>query len=129
MLYKYGCNVGEAKIYIYRITRTDKLGNTVELSWPQVKARCTQLGINYVPEMVVSVSGNEIYLDNGTPPYKNYFESHSQLDSSHIMEGVAIRVETPDGRTYFLKEKSYTFKVLEGIIKEQDDYIDTEEIS
>ena len=53
----------------------------------------------------------------------------STLDHTHIREGVVVRVENPDGTTHFLKAKSYEFKVLEGIIKNNDSYVDMEEVS
>jgi hypothetical protein len=42
---------------------------------------------------------------------------------------VGIRIETPTGTIYTLKEKSFEFKLLEGIVKSNDTYIDIEEAS
>jgi hypothetical protein len=53
----------------------------------------------------------------------------STLDSRHIREGVVIRVEAPDGTTDWYKNKSFTFGVLEGYLKDSDDYVDAEEIA
>lgn len=125
MTYKYGCPPGTSKFYVYRITQTNEDGHVTELSVEQVKARCKILGYEYVPEF----SGAIVHTD--TEALKSLVESFldgpSVLDASHIREGVAIRVDTPDGATYFLKHKSFNFKVLEGIIKDQTDYVDTEE--
>ena len=54
--------------------------------------------------------------------------SASTIDSRHLMEGVCIRLEGETG-TEVLKEKNYLFGVLEGYLKEQDTYVDQEEIN
>ena len=53
----------------------------------------------------------------------------SVLDHSHIREGVVVRAETPNGRTLFMKSKSWAFGVLEGYLRNDDNYVDTEEVS
>ena len=50
----------------------------------------------------------------------------SWTDPSHIREGVVIRIESEEGITW-LKEKSWVFGVLEGYLKDKEDYVDTEE--
>jgi len=124
--YKYGCLDGVSQFYIYRITQTNDDGHVVELSVPQVKARCKVLDIPYVPEFggAVAYNGNKEDLGHLV---ESLLDGSSILDSSHIREGVIVRVDTPNGETYFLKAKSFAFKVLEGILKDAVDYIDTEE--
>jgi len=147
MRYKYGCPVGECKLYVYRILQFNEDNQAVELSWPQVKKRCGQLGIQFVPELhdkAIVVHGRIPKLEED-PDWNNYTytwtlenlkafveplsKGASLLDPSHIREGVAVRVETPDGRCYTLKEKSFEFKFLEGIVKSVDSYVDMEESS
>ena len=53
----------------------------------------------------------------------------SSLDPNTLREGVVVRYETPDGEIGWLKNKSFYFGVLEGYLKESDDYVDTEEAS
>lgn len=138
--WRYGTKDGECALYVYRITQSNEDGQAVELSWAQVKQRCKELGINHVPEVVAyfdPVEGGGISswfwqaTDGAADHYKHVIETEangpSLLDNSHIREGVCIRVDTPTGRTYWLKEKSYEFKVLEGIIKLRDDVVDIEE--
>ena len=134
--YKYGCPAGTSQLYVYRITKVDEEGNVVDLPWPQVNARSIQLGLPGLPYMEHDISGpvyEPIVYDGDAQKLQDlvasFLEGPSALDLSHIGEGVVLRIETPDGRTYFLKEKSYTFKVLEGIIKDKEDYVDLEEIS
>lgn len=134
MFYSYGCSSPISSdmrprydLYVYRITRVTDDGHVTELSWPQVKARCEQLGIKHVPQL----DGPVIYDRNTMWPkvVEEYSQESSTIDSRHIREGVVLRIETPKGETYFLKHKSFTFKVLEGMIKEKDDYVDMEEIA
>lgn len=139
MRYTYNSLPGECSFYVYRITHVDQEGNVIDLSWPQVKARCDELGVKYVPELhpLPVVIEHDIELD-GRPRsdldfLKKLVGSHmdglSTIDPSHIREGVGIRVERPDGTTHFLKAKNYHFKVLEGIAKADESYVDTEEVA
>lgn len=146
MHYSYGCDpngpfdsfgktVTQHDIYVYRITRTDKLGNTVEYSWPQVKSRCEELGIKYVPEIdsrpyVFFWNENiNMMLNYLNSLVESYTEGSSTIDPTHIREGVVLRIDPPIGKSYWLKAKSFTFKLCEGMIKEDDNYVDMEEIS
>jgi len=52
----------------------------------------------------------------------------STLDDTHIREGVVVRVEKANGTIKAYKHKSNEFKILEGIMKTSDDYVDAEEI-
>lgn len=49
--YDYGCKPGEHKVFVYRITKTSPDGHVSEYSWPAVKARCEELGVNHVTEL------------------------------------------------------------------------------
>lgn len=147
MHFKYGCPEGSSKFYVYRITRTTSDGRTTELSVAQTIARCKQLGLEYVPSLlgplVVVPSDDGLTRLGLTHPLvtghatgslqtlesivEGMVDGPSTLDPSHIREGIVVRVDTPDGDTYFLKDKNFTFKVLEGIIKDEEGYVDTEE--
>lgn len=139
MVYKYGQPTGTVGLYCYHITMQNEDGKVIDLPWPQVKARCKELGINYVPEIE---DLPPILLGKGIDPSTNnshklsligevdrLSEGPSLLDHSHIREGVSIRVERGDGGVDFVKHKSFTFGVLEGYLKDRDDYVDPEEIS
>jgi len=52
----------------------------------------------------------------------------SILDSSHLREGVVVRVDH-DGGTNFYKHKGFYFGVLEGYLKEDPNFVDAEEIA
>lgn len=116
--YAYGCAPSECAMYVYRITQSG-----ADLSWHEVQRRCKELGLNTVPHMITLIyDGDSDDLDaivstlSERPNYIGYGPS----------EGVVIRVESPDG-VLFLKEKTHSFKVMEGIIKSDDSYTDMEE--
>ena len=148
MTYKYGCPEGTSRFFVYRITQTNEDGHVVELTVPQMKARCEVLGLDYVPEFsgpLVVVPGDPNmeamgitfplicghatgHLQSLEKLVETFLDGPSTLDSSHIREGVVVRVDAPDGTTYFLKQKSFEFRVLEGIVKDTG-AIDLEECS
>lgn len=128
MHWSYGCKEGEAKFYIYRIVQFNEDGEGVELSWPQVQRRAQQLGFS-TPKHIMTGSwmaekdAQEIL----SSIVERATEGESLENQFQIREGVVVRVDTPDGHTYYLKNKSFAFKVLEGIIKSVEGYEDVEE--
>ena len=129
MRYTYNCLPGQSEFYVYRICQAEESGHLVELSWPQVKARCSELGVKHVPELhefpVVIHNTNE--LETFTTLVESLNDGIDPVDPSHVREGVVVRVDRPDGTMIPLKSKGWNFKVLESIIKLNEDYIDTEE--
>lgn len=125
MEYKYGCPTNECRFYVYRIAMVNEDGHVQDLPWAQVKKRCEILGLQHVPELVgpVVYDGN---VENLEFIVKGFVDGPSEIDNSHIREGVCIRVEHDRG-IYCLKEKSFPFKVLEGIAKDNSQYVDIEE--
>ncbi len=122
-IYKYGCLKGGHDFYVYRIAQVNKDGDIFDLPWLQVKQRCKKLGLKHVPEISAPIFACSILVKLCV---SQLIKGESTLDHSHIREGVALRVEHAGG-VYFLKEKSFEFKVLEGIIKDNPDYVDQEE--
>lgn len=138
MLYKYGCTNGEARLYVYRITRTNEDGVVTELSWPQMVARCKELGLQHVPLLTTFYYPETAFAGLArSDQVPEYLHRHidglargvSTLDPSHIREGVVLRVEQPDGTTTWIKHKQWLFGVLEGYIKDAEDYVDAEEVA
>ena len=126
MEYKYGEITGNCEFYVYRIIQVNEDGEYVELPWSQVKARCKELAIKFVPEMYPPFIYDKQDLIGIAD---SLMEGESTLDNSHIREGVVFRVEDPNGHTNFYKSKSFTFGVLEGYLKSGDEFIDREEVS
>lgn len=124
MRYRYGTEEGTFALYVYRIQRTNEDGVTTELSWAQMVGRCQELGLKTVPLLL-----RPQRLDDTTQltlASVGQLEGASSLDPTHIREGVVYRIEHPTG-IRFVKDKSFTFKVLEGIIREDENYLDLEE--
>jgi hypothetical protein len=124
MEYKYKQLPGICKIYVYNITRVNEDGNVITLSWEQIKRRCNELGIDHAPEL------DEKFIYNGDKlelfeRIEKTINGESVIDQSHIREGVCLRIEHE--KITILKDKSFAFKVLEGITKADDNYIDIEE--
>jgi len=48
--YHYGCQVGEHRFLVYRVTTTNEDGQVVELPFPQMKEFCVRNGLEHVKE-------------------------------------------------------------------------------
>lgn len=142
MTYTYGQPKGTCKIYVYRITNVNEDGDSYDLPWLQVKRRCKELGVEHAPEIGLNVDNVQGFRMGGrfkTPSETCYsknlleyveeqLEKPSIISMFNIREGVVVRVEDEDG-VKFLKHKSFTFGLLEGYLKENDNYVDIEESS
>ena len=126
MSYSYGCGVGECDLYVYRIAMINEDGVSIDLTWEQVKQRCSELGVKHVPELE-NVRGWPVSSYTKVMEQQNL--GASTIDNRHIREGVCLRADYGALEPMVLKHKSYDFKVLEGIIKQDDDYVDMEEVS
>ena len=144
MAYSYGCAPSTQEVYVYRITMTNEDGNSVEYAWEDVKKRCEELNVKFVPEIEITTTDMIMYNAGGfddvaTFDYRNYqtfllakideyAKGASLLDSSHIREGVCVKIENVNLKNRTFKHKSFDFKVLEGIIKDSG-VVDLEEAS
>lgn len=133
MVYSYGCDPNEKlnkpkyDIYVYRITRTLDNGSISEVPYYQLVGRCKELDLKIVPELK-----EQFIFDGDTKKLlktcEELAEGPSTIDKSHIREGIVLRCDYPGMETNF-KLKSFHFKTLEGLIKNDPKYIDMEEIS
>jgi len=117
------------KVFVYRITMTNEDGDSIDYSWEQVKRRCEQLGVNHVPELAkfCASEGYVSHLETATEAIVSKLtDAPSDLFPQHVREGVCIRVENGNMIPLFLKNKSFIFKVLEGIVKDNN-VVDLEE--
>jgi len=128
--YTYGCADGEFDVYVYRIVWVLADGKTVDWTWDEVVSWCNHHNIKHVPELTrLHPEGDDIrtvrdmaidYIDKLT-------EGEDPIDSRHPKEGVCVRINKPGWHTF--KHKSWDFKVLEQIVKDDDNYMDMEEES
>lgn len=131
MTFSYGCDVGQREIYVYRIVNINEDGIQQELTWNQVKNRCMELGVKFVPELynlsetylrIMNSYTKNLYEEEVMNDLKNRVENliqgSSTIDSRHIREGVCVRLESAH-KTQVLKAKSFEFYVLEGVLKDK----------
>ena len=57
---------------------------------------------------------------------EKYYDGPDPIGKSHIREGVVVRIDNRSTFTAY-KHKNFSFKVLEGIIKDNSDAPDMEE--
>lgn len=128
--FSYGCdptgeNAPRSKSFVYRMARIDEDGYVTEYSPSQTRERCEQMGVEYAPVLFTFFyNGQEEKL------IRLAEEAAAGIDllgRNHIREGVVFRIVN---RPYFeaYKYKSYEFRVLEGIIKEEATEPDLEEL-
>ena len=131
------------EVYVYRMTMVNEDGDVVEMSPDQMRIRCEQMGVKYVPvfeRFIIPENPGEVLTDKaGETDYgvcsagefvlrkvEKYFDGPDPIGKTHVREGVVARiVNRPDIAVY--KHKNFSFKVLEGIIKDEADTPDMEE--
>ena len=135
------------EVYVYRMTQVNEDGDVVELSPDQMRMRCEQMGVKTVPvferfiipEYIKEYSAvdfaedwvavERIPVDPGEyvlRKVEKYFDGPDPIGKTHIREGVVARiVNRPSIAVY--KHKNFSFKVLEGIIKDEAEIPDMEE--
>lgn len=145
-------------VYVYRMTMSNDEGDVVEMSPEQMRYRCDQMGVKYVPvfekfiipatyetkemanlhdacvyddedpgvDMEVSVihavNAGEYVLRK----VEEYFDGPDPIGKTHIREGVVARIVNRSNISVY-KHKNHSFKILEGIIKDEADAPDMEE--
>ena len=122
--FTYGCDENnKSRYFIYRMTYTSPSGYIIEYPWDLVKLRAEQMGFETVPELDRFIYTTE---EDFISRIKKCLDIPSIIDSSHIIEGVVVRVLNSP---YFkvAKEKSWNFKVIEGIAKNEAENPDMEE--
>ena len=125
-VFSYGCNeeMGNSRYFIYRMTYTTPEGFIFEYPWDLVKLRAEQMGFEVVPELDRFIySTKEDFLAR----IEEWMDIPSTIDSSHIIEGVVVRALNAPNSFRVAKNKSFNFRVIEGIIKDMADAPDMEE--
>ena len=114
--FDYGCEKGEYKIYIYRITQTNDQGKTIELQWNQLTHRCKQLGLDTVPFIYYGKANRlnprirSIVPETWRTQFLQYLKDTYVYDQDSIFcktklpeEGIVLRKEGFDIEAYKLK--------------------------
>ena len=141
--FSYGCApaVGvegekpQSDIYVYRMTMTNEDGDVVEYSPDFMRYRCEQMGAKTVPVLwygLIPENPGASYDDTITAGEwinnlaERFYDGPDPIGKTHVREGVVVRIiNRPKFAAY--KHKNFSFKVLEGIIKEVADAPDMEE--
>ena len=136
-----GVNVREFKpqsdIYVYRMTMTNEDGAVVEYTPDFMRYRCEQIGVKTVPIMWKGVipahtgDAAAIRLGQGAGAWikekaEQYYDGPDPIGKTHVREGVVVRILNRPKFTAY-KHKNFSFKVLEGIIKDTAAAPDMEE--
>lgn len=134
-VFNYGCAVGESKMFVYRMTMTNEDGFVVEYSPEFMRYRCEQMGIAYVPVLANFLVGTEFEIEKAgfttagdlvKSVAEIFYDGTDPIGNTHIREGVVVRRTNSPTFSAF-KHKNFSFKVLEGIIKETALEADMEE--
>jgi hypothetical protein len=121
--FSYGCESPESRYFVYRMTYTTPDGYVIEYPWDLVKLRAEQMGFETVPELDRFIYTTE---EDFMTRIQKWLDIPSTIDSRHIIEGVVVRALNATGFRV-AKEKSWAFKVLEGIMKDEAAVPDMEE--
>lgn len=127
------------EVYVYRMTMVNEDGDVVEYSPTQIKERCEQMGVHTVMEFETFIIPDMIQLpdDVGSLQEVNageyvlrkveqYFDGPDPIGKTHVREGVVARILNRSNFAVY-KHKNFSFKVLEGIAKDEATAPDIEE--
>jgi hypothetical protein len=126
--YTYNVIPGDARLLVYRIAHVNPQGFLVDLSWPQVKAACTEWGLEHVAELW---SGRhelfmpDVWLDKRFHDMGYLNALPLGADQKLVDEGVCIRSDNGFVPTV-LKAKSPIFLGHETVMLDQNDSVDLE---
>lgn len=128
----------QSDIYVYRMTMTNEDGAVVEYTPDFMRYRCEQMGVKTVPMMwkgiIPAHTGDAAAIRLGQDAgawikekAEQYYDGPDPIGKTHVREGVVVRiVNRPKFCAY--KHKNFSFKVLEGIIKDTAAAPDMEEV-
>ena len=121
--FTYNCSPGENEMYVYRMTLTTPDDLVLEVPYETMKIYCEQIGVKVVPLLEKFLfTTKEDLLER----VDKYMDIPDPIGKSHVAEGVVVRIENRVKFTAF-KQKGWFFKVLEGIIKDEEQVPDMEE--
>ena len=123
-IFTYGCPQGENRIFVYRMTYTSEDGEVFEMPTEALFYWCEMHGIDHVPLL-------DKFLFTTWEDLQERVKKHLDVpeplaDGTHVAEGVVVRIDNRLKFTAF-KEKSWSFKVLENIVKDEANAPDIEE--
>ena len=128
--------IPQSDIYVYRMTMTNEDGEVVEYTPDFMRYRCELMGVKTVPVMwkgvIPDAQNGEVIMNNFTPGdyiksvAEKYYDGPDPIGKTHVREGVVVRILNRPTFTAY-KHKNFSFKVLEGLIKDTAEAPDMEE--
>ena len=134
----------QSDIYVYRMTMTNEDGEVVEYTPDFMRYRCEQMGVKTVPVLWKGIIPTKIPVigtsdEMGAPELKEidageyikfkaeeYYDGPDPIGKTHVREGVVCRILNRPKFTAY-KHKNFSFKVIEGIAKNDAEAPDMEE--
>lgn len=127
------------EVYVYRMTIVNEDGDVVEYSPAQIRERCEQMGVHTVmefetfviPQKMCKLDDNGDIVNMTAGEYvlrkvEQYFDGPDPIGKIHVREGVVARILNRSNFAVY-KHKNFSFKVLEGIAKDEATAPDMEE--
>ena len=122
--------IPQSDIYVYRMTMTNEDGEVVEYTPDFMRYRCELMGVKTVPVFHrVILQGLSEDWDVGEAVQQlaeQYYDGPDPIGKTHVREGVVVRILNRPTFTAY-KHKNFSFKVLEGICKDEAVAPDMEE--
>jgi hypothetical protein len=114
--------IPQSDIYVYRMTMANEDGDVVEYTPDFMRYRCEQMGVKTVPVfwrgILHGLSEEWDYGEAVKNKADEYTDGPDPIGKTHIREGVVVRIINRPKFTAY-KNKSFEFKVLEGIVKSE----------
>ncbi len=121
--FDYGCEKFQHKVYIYRITSTNYLGQVIEFSWQQVMDFCNKYGLNtpplyyygYAKNMYPNLSITDHWHENFLAALKQQYitDQDCPLCINKVpFEGICLSIDSLYNKNTF-KLKTFRFRMKE----------------
>jgi tRNA-binding EMAP/Myf-like protein len=127
--YAYGLPLLTNNLYVYRVTYTDKVGNTLEFDWQQVNEFCEQYNLDPVPTYFHGKASDLFDIDSEDENWnekfleklkETYLEKPCELCNTGIVrEGICFRRENTNHKNAW-KLKSFAFLQAEAVDRDND---------
>ena len=140
--------VPQSDIYVYRMTMTNEDGEVVEYTPDFMRYRCELMGVKTVPvyaRAILNTNGSALMFVDACGEYhlcpkdeeahigeavktlaEKFYDGPDPIGKTHVREGVVVRILNRPTFTAY-KHKNFSFKVLEGLIKDTAETPDMEE--
>ena len=127
---EFGDNVlvPQSDVYVYRMTITNEDGFVVDYTPDFMRYRCEQMGVKTVQvfekfTIPAKCKKPGVYVQEKA---EKYYDGPDPVGVTHVREGVVVRILNRPKFAAF-KHKNFSFKVIEGLVKDTATSPDMEE--